>query len=45
VIAALRFLLAIVLWALFCALALDAAGVPYQCGSDTECELLHGRDE
>ena len=40
-----RFLLIIWLWAFFCAIALHDAGAPYQCTTDTQCELLHGRDE
>ena len=30
-------------WTWFCTVALADAGVPYQCGTDTECEFLHGR--
>jgi hypothetical protein len=37
--------IAIVLWVILCVHALTDAGAPYQCGSDTECELLHGRNE
>jgi hypothetical protein len=40
-----RAALLLTLWIALCVIALDNAGVPYQCGSDTECETLHGADE
>jgi hypothetical protein len=39
-----RLVLALTLWVALCVAALADAGVPYQCGSDTECEALHGTD-
>lgn len=40
-----RPLILLTAWVLLCIAALADAGVPYQCGTDTECELLHGVED
>jgi len=37
-----RLILALLIWVALCAYALHDAGAPYQCTTDTQCELLHG---
>lgn len=37
-----RFIIGLLIWIILCITAFADAGVPYQCGTDTECEFLHG---
>jgi hypothetical protein len=37
-----KLIIALLAWGAFCIYAFYDAGVPYQCSTDTECELLHG---